>query len=404
MAVPAKIGQGGTGKGGAEASGWSGGKKAAGRARVLSSAGGGGGGKGVAGSSGEQRDPLVPISKKWPTMLVWSSEDDEGAMSGEGNYESAGEGPSTVGRSGAPGQVSGPLGGAMARDEEVSSEEEEAPGADLVMRQVIGGVGLPGTPDLFEHGPLDFEEDDPGEQGAALLPWEEEKAGPRAASRMASTGRRSWRRRAADASGGLCGREGVTPPDAAAWEEQRLGSENKWLYEGESAGCVHCSGSSVRGLRKGLDEEDRMSEVTLEEGELRTSGSESEWWERQGRGVANPVRKSLQVPQVARRAKASQERLGEQRKVQERPPLLSPGHCVLPCLAHKPMHTKTPYATLPPIKNKQSSKVPVGTKAGLLACACDVNADTSLKYKPLLPRDISNTVDGATCIPNPSAA
>ncbi|KAJ1210406.1 hypothetical protein NDU88_005770 [Pleurodeles waltl] len=165
------------------------------------------------------------------------------------------------------------------------------------MRQVIGGVGLPGTPDLFEHGPLDFEGDDPGEQGAALLPWEEEKAGPRAASRMASTGRRSWRMRAADASAGLCGREGVTPPDAAAWEEQRLGSKKKWLYEGESAGCVHCSGSSVRGLRKGLDEEDRMSEVTLEEGELRTSGSESEWWDRQGRGVANPVRQSLQVSQ-----------------------------------------------------------------------------------------------------------
>ncbi|KAJ1210407.1 hypothetical protein NDU88_005771 [Pleurodeles waltl] len=82
MAVPAKIGHGGKGKGGAEASRFSGGKKAAGRARVLSSAGGGEGCKGVAGSSGEQRDPLVPISKKWPTMLVWSSEDDEGALSG----------------------------------------------------------------------------------------------------------------------------------------------------------------------------------------------------------------------------------------------------------------------------------------------------------------------------------
>ncbi|KAJ1208799.1 hypothetical protein NDU88_004182 [Pleurodeles waltl] len=258
-------------------------------------------------------------------MLVWSSEDEEGALSGEDDSESAGEGPSTVERPGAPGRFIGPLGGGMAREEEGSSEEEGVTGADLGKRQVMEGVGLPGTPDLFEHGPLDFEEEDPGEQGAALVPWDEEKASPRAASRMASTGRRNGRRRAADASARLCGSVGVTPPDAAAWEEQRLGPVKKWLYEGESAGCTHCSGSGVRGLRKGLDEEDRMSEVTLEEGELRTSGSESEWWERQGRGVANPVRKSLQVAQVNRRSKASRERLGEQQKVQERPPLLSPG-------------------------------------------------------------------------------
>ncbi|KAJ1127497.1 hypothetical protein NDU88_005896 [Pleurodeles waltl] len=161
-------------------------------------------------------------------------------------------------------------------------------------RQVLEGVGAPGTPDLFEHGPLDFEEEDPGEQGAALAPWDEEKASPRAASRMTSTERRGRRRRAADASARLCGGVGNAPPDAAAWEEQRLGPVRKWRYEGESAGCAHCKGSGVKGLKKGLDEEDRMSEVTLEEGELRTSGSESEWWERQGRGVANPVPRLLE--------------------------------------------------------------------------------------------------------------
>ncbi|KAJ1166535.1 hypothetical protein NDU88_006935 [Pleurodeles waltl] len=261
------------------------------------------------------------------TGSMWSSEEDVGVRSGESEAESAGEGPSTVLRAGAPERVIGPLGGSRPKEEEDGSESEEEGvlGECLGERQVLEGVGAPGTPDLFEHGPLDFEEEDPGEQGAALAPWDEEKASPRAASRMTSTERRGRRRRAADASARLCGGVGNAPPDAAAWEEQRLGPVRKWRYEGESAGCAHCKGSGVKGLKKGLDEEDRMSEVTLEEGELRTSGSESEWWERQGRGVANPVRKSLQVSQVNRQSEASQERWGEQRKVQERPPLLSPG-------------------------------------------------------------------------------
>ncbi|KAJ1155056.1 hypothetical protein NDU88_007792 [Pleurodeles waltl] len=76
----------------------------------------------------------------------------------------------------------------------------------------MGGFGSPGTPDLFGHGTLDFEEDDPGEQGAALIPWEEEKAGPRAASRMASSGRYGRQRRAADAFSGRCGGVGDAPP------------------------------------------------------------------------------------------------------------------------------------------------------------------------------------------------
>ncbi|KAJ1156130.1 hypothetical protein NDU88_008854 [Pleurodeles waltl] len=46
----------------------------------------------------------------------------------------------------------------------------------------------PGTPDLVWQGPLDYEDDDPGEQDAARVHWEEGKAGPGAASRMASAG------------------------------------------------------------------------------------------------------------------------------------------------------------------------------------------------------------------------
>ncbi|XP_069061884.1 uncharacterized protein [Pleurodeles waltl] len=281
----------------------------------------------MAAESGEQRDPLVPIASKWPTMLVWSSEEDGGARSDESEVESAGEGPSTAVKTGNPGRGTGPLGGDRPREEEGSSvsEEEGVLEAGFGEGQLIGRVGAPGTPDLFGHGPLDFEDDDPGEQRAALSPWEEEKASPRAASRMASSGRRGRRRRAADASARLCGGVGDAPPDAAAWEEQRLGPVRQWRYGGEAAGCAQCKGSGVKGWKKRLDEEDRRSVVTLEEGELRTSGSESEWWDRQGRGVANPVRQSLQVSQVNSQSKAARERLGEQRKVQERPPLLSPG-------------------------------------------------------------------------------
>ncbi|KAJ1206861.1 hypothetical protein NDU88_002254 [Pleurodeles waltl] len=308
------------------ASSFPGGDGGAEGARWHPAVGGGDGGRGMATESGEQRDPLVPISSKWPTMLVWSSEEDGGARSDESEVESAGEGPSKAVKAGNPGRGTGPLGGDRPREEVGSSvsEEEGVLEAGFGEGQLSGRVGAPGTPDLFGHGPLDFEDDDPGEQRAALSPWEEEKASPRAASRMASSGRHGRRRRAADASARLCGGVGDAPPDAAAWEEQRLGPVRQWRYGGEAAGCAQCKGSGVKGWKKSLEEEERRSVVTLEEGELRSSGSESEWWERQGRGVANPVRQSLQVSQVNSQSKAARERLGEQRKVQERPPLLSP--------------------------------------------------------------------------------
>ncbi|KAJ1165838.1 hypothetical protein NDU88_006255 [Pleurodeles waltl] len=264
-------------------------------------------GKLETGGTEEQRDPKVPISVKWPTMLVWSSSEEEGVQGGEGDSESAGEGPSTLEVEGAPGRVFGPRVGGTSGEEEGSSVEGEVAEEFLGReRQVTEGIFLPSTPDLFEQGPLDFDEEDPGEQRAALVPWEEVKASPRAASWMASTGRRGRRRRAADASlrlGGL----GHAPPNAAAWEEQRLGPGRRWGTERVYGGCAGCSGKCDRGVWKGSDVEERMSEVSLEEGELRNSGSENEWWERQGRGVSNPVRKSLQVSQVGRRSTALQD-------------------------------------------------------------------------------------------------
>ncbi|KAJ1153498.1 hypothetical protein NDU88_006257 [Pleurodeles waltl] len=173
------------------------------------------------------------------------------------------------------------------------------------------------------RGPLDYEEDDPGEQEAARRHWEEEKATPGAASRMASSGRRGRRVGAAEASARLYGGVGVAPPDAAAWEEQRPGPSRSSLdIRGEYSGASRCGGERVVVRQR----DEGVSDKSLEEGEVR-SGSEQEWWMKQGRGNANPVRQSLQVKRTGRpsRGRREEHNVGEARKVQERPPLLSPG-------------------------------------------------------------------------------
>ncbi|KAJ1135241.1 hypothetical protein NDU88_001685 [Pleurodeles waltl] len=136
----------------------------------------------------------------------------------------------------AHGRVFVPRGGSPSQEEEGSSEEGEVVGQQLGESQGIERGLFPGTPDLFELGPLDFDGDDSGEHGAALLPWEEEKGSPRAANRMTSKGRRGRRGRAADAFSRLCGGVGDTPPGTAAWEEQRLGSIKTWGYDSDYAG------------------------------------------------------------------------------------------------------------------------------------------------------------------------
>ncbi|KAJ1117895.1 hypothetical protein NDU88_006091 [Pleurodeles waltl] len=181
----------------------------------------------------------------------------------------------------------------------------------------------PGTPDLSWQEPLDYGDEDPGEQDTARVHWGEGKAGPWAASRIASTG---WSRRcsgAADASTGQCGGEGVAPPGAVAQKEQRPGqSRRRSKDRGEYSSCVRCGGLGANAV---VWEE--RSEESLEEGELRNSGSEYEWWESGGRGTSNPVHKSLQVQRSGTRRGTSrgERKGGEARTVQERPPLLSPG-------------------------------------------------------------------------------
>ncbi|KAJ1169335.1 hypothetical protein NDU88_001228 [Pleurodeles waltl] len=169
----------------------------------------------------EQRDPTVPVSKKWPTMLVWSSSDEEGVSGEVGDSWSVREGASTEGTKGAPRRVYGSRGVGTSGEEEGSSGEGGDIGRDKGKVREERGVFLyPSTSDLVWQGPLDFDEEDPGEQGAALIPWEEVKAGPGAASQMALSGWRGRRWRAADAYSGRCGGVGDAPPTA------RLGRSN----------------------------------------------------------------------------------------------------------------------------------------------------------------------------------
>ncbi|KAJ1166609.1 hypothetical protein NDU88_007008 [Pleurodeles waltl] len=171
-------------------------------------------------------------------------------------------------------------------------------------RAKMGGVALgagtgkgdgrgsltPGTPDLLWQDPLDFEEGDPGKQDAARSPWEEEKAGPGAAGRMTSAGRRGRRREAVDAPSGRCGGVGFAPPDATAWEEQRPGpSRIRGKSRGVAAGCMYC-GCCGAGGTPGPARSKVEGEESLEEGELGSSKSETEWWERgKGWGDTNPA-------------------------------------------------------------------------------------------------------------------
>ncbi|KAJ1175170.1 hypothetical protein NDU88_000461 [Pleurodeles waltl] len=180
----------------------------------------------------------------------------------------------------------------------------------------------PGTPDLSWQWPMDYGDEDPDEQDAAEVHWGEGKAGPWAASRIASSGWSRQRSGAADASTGRCGGEGIAPPVAAAHKEQRPGpSRRRSKNRGEYSNCVRCGGSGASAF-----EGEERSEESLEEGELTNSGSEYEWWESGGWGTSNPVRKSLQVQRSGtRRGERRGERKGgEARTVQERPPLLSP--------------------------------------------------------------------------------
>ncbi|KAJ1174333.1 hypothetical protein NDU88_006155 [Pleurodeles waltl] len=160
---------------------------------------------------GDSRDLRVPISEKWPTMLQWSSSEEEGGAVEGGWCE--GEGPITDRSLGVPKRVYGALkAGTSLGAEEISVEGDVSDREEGLVALGQGGVSSPGTPDLVWQGPLDFEEYDPIEQDAARTPWDEAKAGPGAASWMSSAGRHGRRQGAPDAPSGLCGGVGFAPP------------------------------------------------------------------------------------------------------------------------------------------------------------------------------------------------
>ncbi|KAJ1096068.1 hypothetical protein NDU88_001214 [Pleurodeles waltl] len=120
-------------------------------------------------------DPKIPLSKKWPTMLQWSS-DEEGDDLG-GDMCGVSGGFSAVGSGGVPGLAlgdggwEGEVGGLDTGMHEEGSEGEEELGVDCQWDI----SSSPGTPDLSWQGQLDYGEEDPGEQDAARGRWGEEK-------------------------------------------------------------------------------------------------------------------------------------------------------------------------------------------------------------------------------------
>ncbi|KAJ1213768.1 hypothetical protein NDU88_001399 [Pleurodeles waltl] len=266
-------------------------------------------------------DPKIPLSGKWPTMLQWSSDEEGGDWWGDGGR--VGGGAPSAGIEGAPARHAGE----GAKEGEVRGLEEGLLVVGLEGEEV-GGVGgqwvmssSPGTSDLSWQGQLDYSDEDPGELDAARVHWGEGKAGPGAASRISSSGWSKQRSGAADASTGRYGGEGIAPPVAAAQKEQRPGSSRRRSKQrGEYSSCVRCGGTGASAV-----ECEEGSEESLEEGELRNSGSEYEWWERGGQGTSNPVRKSLQVQRSGTRhgERRGERKGGEARTVQERTPLLS---------------------------------------------------------------------------------
>ncbi|KAJ1216189.1 hypothetical protein NDU88_003795 [Pleurodeles waltl] len=133
----------------------------------LGSSPGGGGQSGIPQKQEAEGDPKIPLSIKWPTMLQWSSDEEGGDLGGA--MCMVGGGSTSVSSGGAPGMSlgdgipEGEVGGVDDGLHEEGLEGEEGFG--------VGGKwdisSSPGTPDLSWQGPLDYGDEDPGEQDAA---------------------------------------------------------------------------------------------------------------------------------------------------------------------------------------------------------------------------------------------
>ncbi|KAJ1217543.1 hypothetical protein NDU88_005137 [Pleurodeles waltl] len=284
-------------------------------------------------------DPLVPLSRKWPTMLEWSAIESEGEEPEEVGDGRRGESPAPIARRGAPRLVYGervPRGRAA-----LNKEGLHFPGAAL------GGLGgatvfftarvddIAGTPDLYCQGERRGR-GDPGKHRAAQPPWHEEQAEPGAAGRSASPGLPVWRRLVADAPEERCGGMGFALAGAAASWEQCPGPSGVQPVvitrrtAGTTAGELPQRAQEVLGHGNDLWREEFIldyEETGLEEEELVDDGDEEIWWEQGGAGPANALSQSLQGVQVQpfSRGKALEGVQMMRRKAQERPPSLTAG-------------------------------------------------------------------------------
>ncbi|KAJ1193316.1 hypothetical protein NDU88_002615 [Pleurodeles waltl] len=204
------------------------------------------------------------------------------------------------------------------------------PGAQGLSGSRSGGCGLLAAALRGRNpGSAGLREERPRRAGCGSVTLGRSEAGPWA-GQLDVIGRTEW------TTAGGCSRFcwavwrcGFCSPDAAAWEEQRPGPSGiRAKSRGVHAGCVVCGGCGAHDARGTVAREEAESDVSLEEGELRNSVSEAEWWEQKGRGDSNPVRKSFQVAEhlLGRPGGRQKERAGgEVWTVQKRPPLLSPG-------------------------------------------------------------------------------
>ncbi|KAJ1088245.1 hypothetical protein NDU88_001403 [Pleurodeles waltl] len=249
-------------------------------------------------------DPLVPISRKWPTILEWSTTESEGEEPEEVGCGRGGESPSPIARRGAPRCVYGervPRG-----SDALPGEGWHFSGARCGSRGIVEARGasgfytpgvddIAGTPDLYCPGQR-LGRGEPGERRAARPPWHEEQAEPRAAGRSASPGLPVQRCLAADAPEERCGGMGFAPVCAAISWEQRPGPSEVQRFVNTrhtaetKAGEWPQRAQETLGQGGDLWREDEFlldyEETILEEGELADDGDEDIWWEQGGVGGA----------------------------------------------------------------------------------------------------------------------
>ncbi|KAJ1157857.1 hypothetical protein NDU88_010554 [Pleurodeles waltl] len=114
------------------------------------------------------------------------------------------------------------------------------------------GNAQPSTPDLCWQEEGDLGCGGPAEQCAALIPWREEKAEPRAAGRSSSTEAPARRKGAADAPKRRCGGMGFAPTGVAVPGEQHLGpSGMQWGLSAQYVDAASCGGSNPEALQQG---------------------------------------------------------------------------------------------------------------------------------------------------------